>query len=214
MRPSKLRLPESTATTLRSCCFTSASISGGAKGPEFPMQRSEGSICCLGKVAVLHGAFECRAVSEYRWLFLLEFPRGNLTCGPERESWPLPVQLTDPCGHPKPLPVNRVDRPPVDGRCARAQGFVDAVPEADLPHERESVGQLETNFNAWLAIFRFGVRGLRAPDRVLPDDRPVRADRAPLEKTQHLTNHFLLCRDVLGLDGVRIAGLRERRTCP
>ena len=121
------------------------------------------------------------------------------------------MQLTDPCGHPKPLPVNRVDRPPVDGRCARAQGFVDAVPEADLPHERESVGQLETNFNAWLAIFRFGVRGLRAPDRVLPDDRPFRADRAPLEKTQDLTNHFLLCRDVLGFDGVRIAGLLDRR---
>ena len=37
MRPSKLRLPESTAATDRPCSFTAAEISG-ASGPELPMQ--------------------------------------------------------------------------------------------------------------------------------------------------------------------------------
>src|SRR6266542_4458549 len=38
MRASKLRLPESTATTLRFSLTTAASISGVASGPELPMQ--------------------------------------------------------------------------------------------------------------------------------------------------------------------------------
>ena len=37
IRPSKLRLPDSTATTARSCSSTAAEISSGS-GPELPMQ--------------------------------------------------------------------------------------------------------------------------------------------------------------------------------
>ena len=37
MRPSKLRLPDSTALTLRSCSLT-ASLTCGMSGPELPMQ--------------------------------------------------------------------------------------------------------------------------------------------------------------------------------
>jgi len=38
MRASKLRFPESTATTFRSPRDTSSSIAGLASGPELPMQ--------------------------------------------------------------------------------------------------------------------------------------------------------------------------------
>jgi hypothetical protein len=37
IRPSKLRLPDSTEQTTSSCSFTASEISGGS-GPELPMQ--------------------------------------------------------------------------------------------------------------------------------------------------------------------------------
>ena len=37
MRPSKFRLPESTAATIRSCSVTALAMCSGS-GPEFPMQ--------------------------------------------------------------------------------------------------------------------------------------------------------------------------------
>jgi hypothetical protein len=37
IRPSKFRLPDSTAATARSASFTASLIAGGS-GPEFPMQ--------------------------------------------------------------------------------------------------------------------------------------------------------------------------------
>src|SRR5438093_10651502 len=67
------------------CADLAQECHGRRESARFSMQRSEGSIWCLGKVAVLQGAFECRALSEYGRLFRLEFFGVSPTVVPDRE---------------------------------------------------------------------------------------------------------------------------------
>ena len=103
--------------------------------------------------------------------------------------------------------MDRIDRPPIHRGSTRAERLVDAVAEAHLCHERESIRKLEPDLDPRARVRRDGVGRLGVTDRVLAYGRSLGMDGAPREKPQDLPHHVLLRDDVLGPNRMRITGL-------
>src|SRR5258706_7981763 len=99
-------------------------------------------------------AFKCRVMAEHDRLALFEFGRSDPTRRTEHQARLEFVKLAQAGGHPLPLAVDRIDRAPVDHRCARSQRLFCGVAEPHVCDEREAVRELEPDFDAWLAVPR------------------------------------------------------------